>query len=150
RLQVMETLMRDVLRARAPLEATPAPGVAPPQPDAPLPPRASPATEGKAAPGGGTPATPPRGPGRIAPLEGIPLPKANFLRSEEWIGQRGLLAIGVLALILAAGYLLKLSFDRGWISPFVRCVGGAVAGGVVGALGWRLLGRYRTYGASLI
>src|SRR5262249_46032063 len=32
RLQVMETLMRDVLRARAPLEATPAPGVAPPHP----------------------------------------------------------------------------------------------------------------------
>jgi uncharacterized membrane protein len=54
------------------------------------------------------------------------------------------------ALILAAGYLLKLSFDRGWITPAARCVGGFVAGAAVGALGWRLEPRYRTYGASLV
>ncbi len=75
---------------------------------------------------------------------------ASLVESEQWIGQRGLLAVGVLALILAAGYLLKLSFDRGWISPVLRCTGGAVAGVVVGAIGWRLHGRYRTYGAALI
>lgn len=70
---------------------------------------------------------------------------------EQWIGQRGLLALGVAALILAAGYLLKLSFERGWISPFVRCVGGSVAGLAVGAIGWRLEGRgLRTYGAALV
>jgi hypothetical protein len=56
----------------------------------------------------------------------------------------------VVALILAAGYLLRLSFDRGWISPLMRCVGGACAGIIVGALGWRLQARYRTYGAALI
>jgi uncharacterized membrane protein len=56
----------------------------------------------------------------------------------------------VVALILAAGYLLRLSFDRGWISPLMRCVGGAGAGLVVGAIGWRLHSRYRTYGAALI
>jgi hypothetical protein len=61
-----------------------------------------------------------------------------------------LLAIGVVALILAAGYLLRLSFDRGWISPVMRCIGGAVGGIVVGAVGWRLQPRYRTYGAALI
>jgi uncharacterized membrane protein len=61
-----------------------------------------------------------------------------------------LLAIGVIALILAAGYLLRLSFDRGWISPLMRCIGGAAAGVVVGAVGWRLQSRYRTYGAALI
>ena len=43
--------------------------------------------------------------------------------------------------VLAAGYLLKLSFDRGWISPAFRCAGGAIVGGVVGALGWRLYHR---------
>lgn len=69
---------------------------------------------------------------------------------EQWIGQRVLLAIGVVALILAAGYLLRLSFDRGWISPIVRCLGGAVAGVIVGAVGWRLYPRFRTYGAALI
>ena len=72
------------------------------------------------------------------------------LSSEQWIGQRLLLAVGVVALILAAGYLLRLSFDRGWISPLMRCIGGALSGFVVGAVGWRLQPRYRTYGAALI
>jgi uncharacterized membrane protein len=70
--------------------------------------------------------------------------------AEAWLGQRGLLAIGVLALLLAAGYMLKLSFDRGWVSPLVRCVTGSLAGAGLGLLGWRLLPRYRTYGAALV
>ncbi len=77
-------------------------------------------------------------------------PAAPLLSSEQWIGQRVLLAVGVVALILAAGYLLRLSFDRGWISPVMRCIGGAGAGLIVGALGWRLHPRYRTYGAALV
>jgi hypothetical protein len=56
----------------------------------------------------------------------------------------------VIALILAAGYLLRLSFDRGWISPVMRSIGGAISGFIVGAVGWRLHPRYRTYGAALI
>ncbi|HWN18192.1 MAG TPA: DUF2339 domain-containing protein [Gemmatimonadales bacterium] len=75
---------------------------------------------------------------------------AALLNSEQWIGQRVLLAVGVVALILAAGYLLRLSFDRGWISPVVRCIGGALSGIVVGAVGWKLQPRYRTYGAALV
>jgi uncharacterized membrane protein len=69
---------------------------------------------------------------------------------EAWLGQRGLLAVGVLALLLAAGYLLKLSFDRGWVSPLLRCVTGTLAGAGLGLLGWRLLPRYRIYGAALV
>ena len=94
----------------------------------------------------GRTAPPPRGP--AAP----PLPRrsAALLSSEQWIGQRVLLAVGVVALILAAGYLLRLSFDRGWISPVMRCIGGALSGIVVGAVGWRLQPRYRTYGAALV
>ncbi|HJR17927.1 MAG TPA: DUF2339 domain-containing protein, partial [Gemmatimonadales bacterium] len=80
-----------------------------------------------------------------------PLPRrAPLLSSEQWVGQRLLLAVGVVALILAAGYLLRLSFDRGWISPIMRCIGGAIGGIVVGAVGWHLQPRYRTYGAALI
>jgi uncharacterized membrane protein len=75
---------------------------------------------------------------------------ASPLSSEQWIGQRVLLAIGVTALILAAGYLLRLSFDRGWISPLLRCIGGVISGITVGAIGWRFHPRYRTYGAALI
>ena len=70
------------------------------------------------------------------------------LDSERWIGQRVFLGIGVIALLLAAGYLLKLSFERGWISPVMRCLGGIAAGLGVGALGWRLEPRYRTLAVS--
>jgi uncharacterized membrane protein len=92
----------------------------------------------------------PRGP--AAPLKPASPPRrpAALLSSEQWIGQRVLLAVGVVALILAAGYLLRLSFDRGWISPVMRCIGGAIGGVIVGAVGWRLQPRYRTYGAALI
>jgi uncharacterized membrane protein len=83
------------------------------------------------------------------PVADRPVPRLT-IDPEKWIGERGLLAVGVVALILAAGYLLKLSFDRGWVSPLMRCVGGAVAGIIVGALGWRLESRYRTYGAALV
>ncbi|MBW8773386.1 MAG: DUF2339 domain-containing protein, partial [Gemmatimonadetes bacterium] len=73
------------------------------------------------------------------------------LDGEQWIGQRGLLAVGVAAVVLAAGYLIKLSFDRGWISPAARCVTGALTGLLVGLGGWRLERRgYRTYGTALI
>lgn len=93
----------------------------------------------------------PRSPSTAVPPSPRPaVPRAPLLSSEQWIGQRLLLAVGVVALILAAGYLLRLSFDRGWISPIMRCIGGASSGIVVGAVGWRLQARYRTYGAALI
>ncbi|MEO8090144.1 MAG: DUF2339 domain-containing protein [Gemmatimonadales bacterium] len=88
----------------------------------------------------------------LPPPAAAPLPRrpAVLLSSEQWIGQRVLLAVGVVALILAAGYLLRLSFDRGWISPIMRCIGGALSDIVVGAVGWKLQPRYRTYGAALV
>jgi uncharacterized membrane protein len=152
RLHVVETLVRDLVRTRgaAPVE-TPPPlgGASPPTAGPPASEPVSPLREAPLDPIAQSPERP-RAAYRARALEGIARPRASVLRSEEWIGQRGLLAVGVLGLVLAAGYLLKLSFDRGWISPFVRCIGGAVGGAVVGGLGWRLLGRYRTYGASLI
>ncbi|HWA58420.1 MAG TPA: DUF2339 domain-containing protein [Gemmatimonadales bacterium] len=92
---------------------------------------------------------PPRpAPGRLGTRNSEP---GTSLISEEWLGTRGLLAVGVVFLVLGAGYLLKLSFDRGWISPLVRCTGGALAGFGLGALGWRIHGKgYRTYGAAII
>ncbi|MBA3893766.1 MAG: DUF2339 domain-containing protein [Gemmatimonadales bacterium] len=91
-----------------------------------------------------SPASPPR------PRSAAPRPSRIPDLTEQWIGQRGLLAVGVIALLMATGYLLKLSFERGWISPVMRCTGGALLGAVVGAIGWRLHQRYRTYGAALI
>src|SRR5690349_14515481 len=47
---------------------------------------------------------------RPPPPPASPPPRfpASPLSSEQWIGQRVLLAVGVTALILAAGYLLRL------------------------------------------
>ncbi|HJR51572.1 MAG TPA: DUF2339 domain-containing protein [Gemmatimonadales bacterium] len=87
---------------------------------------------------------------RPAPPRPRQAPATRVGIDEQWIGQRGLLAVGVVALLMATGYLLKLSFERGWISPVMRCAGGALLGGVVGAIGWRLHQRYSTYGAALI
>ncbi|HEX5386358.1 MAG TPA: DUF2339 domain-containing protein [Gemmatimonadales bacterium] len=146
RLEIVEALVRRLVNT----------------PDRVLPPEArgpsarrEPAPTPRGAPAG-APRDPPLREPEPGPRAAAPPPRTpsqtgvRRLAFEEWIGQRGLLAIGVLALILAAGYLLKLSFERGWISPVVRCAGGVAAGAVVGALGWRLLDRYRTYGASLV
>lgn len=129
RLAVVESLLRE-LTARPP--GLHAPGLHPPGPVVEAPSRRV------ARP---TPVSEPAAPAK---------PRPGLLDPEEWIGQRGLLAVGVVAMILAAGYLLKLSFDRGWISPALRCAGGALAGVVVAAVGWRLRERYRTYGAALV
>ena len=86
----------------------------------------------------------------VSPRTTSPSSASSASFSEQWIGQRVFLGIGVAALLGAAGYLLKLSFDRNWITPVMRCIGGVAAGVVVGAIGWRFHERYRTYGAALI
>ncbi len=160
-MAVLETLVRRL--AAEPAPARPRAGLAPPQPPVPAAGAApvSPA-ELRAPPIAGTehvsrpisPANAPPAPPRpVSPPPASRPASASTtspLASEKWIGQRVFLGIGVVALLVAAGYLLKLSFDRGWISPVMRCAGGVLAGIGVGALGWRLEPRYRTYGAALV
>lgn len=152
RLETLEGLVRQLLAARAsgaPGPATTAPaGAAQPEPA----PATTPGIQSSwptldAAPLGSA-----REAVRAIPPRTVPPPRSpTRIISEQWLGQRGLLAVGVVFVVLAAGYLLKLSFDRGWISPLVRCVGGVVVGLGIGALGWRLHGRgTRTYGAALV
>ena len=123
RLSELETLMRQLAASTGAPHSSPRAAAAPSPPPPPSP--------------------------RPTPAPGI-VRGASPLTSEQWIGQRVFLAIGVAALLAAAGYLLKLSFDRNWITPVMRCLGGVGAGVVVGAIGWRLHPRYRTYGAALI
>src|SRR2546423_555919 len=47
---------------------------------------------------------------------------------EQWFGQRGLLFVGVLALLTAVGFFLKYAIDRGWIAPVVRSLFAVAAG----------------------
>ena len=70
---------------------------------------------------------------------------------EQWFGQRGLLIVGVLALLTAAGFFLKYAFDRGWIAPLVRSLLAVAAG--IGLAAWgeaRIRGGLRRYGAAMI
>ncbi len=70
---------------------------------------------------------------------------------EQWFGQRGLLIVGVLALLTAAGFFLKYAIDRGWIAPVVRSLLAITAG--IGLAAWgeaRIRGGLRRYGAAMI
>jgi len=70
---------------------------------------------------------------------------------EQWFGQRGLLAVGVAALLIAAALFLKYAFDRGWISPLLRAIGAVALGIVVAAWGHYRIGQgMRRYGAAMI
>ena len=70
---------------------------------------------------------------------------------EQWFGQRGLLVVGVLALLTATGFFLKYAIDRGWISPVIRSLLAIAAG--IGLAAWgeaRIRGGLRRYGAAMI
>jgi hypothetical protein len=137
RVEVLEKLVRQLAAARGP-SATSA-----------TPPAATPSTPVEPSPRFTAPPPPPSSLPRPSARPSAPPVRAPVI-SEQWLGQKGLLAVGVVFVVLAAGYLLKLSFDRGWISPLARCTGGAVAGVAVGVVGWRLFQRgLRTYGAAL-
>ncbi len=70
---------------------------------------------------------------------------------EQWFGQRGLLAVGVAALLIAAALFLKYAFDRGWISPLLRAIGAVALGIAVAAWGHYRIGQgMRRYGAAMI
>jgi len=70
---------------------------------------------------------------------------------EQWFGQRGLLAVGVIALLAAAAFFLKYAIDRGWIAPLLRALLAIVAGIAVAAWGHQRITRgMRRYGAALL
>ena len=70
---------------------------------------------------------------------------------EQWFGQRGLLFVGVIALLAATGFFLKYAFDRGWIAPLVRSLLAVVAGMGLAAWGEARIGAgLRRYGAAMI
>ncbi len=70
---------------------------------------------------------------------GVP-PGAEEIRSPSLAGQseRWLGRIGIGFVVLAMAFLLRLSFDRGWITPPLRLVAGLGAGTVLLAVGLSL------------
>src|SRR2546425_3667640 len=122
RVEVLEQVVRRLLAAgAAPERITEAP------PPAPLPRPAQP--------------EPPR-------YSSAPAPAPDL---EQWFGQRGLLVVGVLALLTAAGFFLKYAIERGWIAPVVRSLLAIAAGVCLAAWGEaRIRGGLRRYGAAMI
>jgi len=102
------------------------------------------------APGAATrpaPALSPAIPERPAPAGSQPA--AQDL--EQWFGQRGLLVVGVLALLAATGFFLKYAIDRGWIPPVARSLLAITAGIALAAWGEaRVRAGLRRYGAAMI
>jgi predicted membrane protein DUF2339 len=81
----------------------------------------------------------------------LPGPHDRIVDWEQWFGQRGLLAVGVAALLIAAAFFLKYAFDRGWIPPLARSIAAVIAGIGVAAWGHERIGRgMRVYGAAMI
>jgi len=131
RVEVLEQMVRRLLASGAASEritAAPAPPAPPP-----LPRRAQPIPY----------------PAPEQPRSSPPPPAAPDF--EQWFGQRGLLVVGVLALLTATGFFLKYAIDRGWIPPVVRSLLAIAAG--IGLAAWgetRIRAGLRRYGAAMI
>lgn len=84
---------------------------------------------------------------------GIPeaQPPGSLPDLEQWFGQRGLLVVGLMALVVAAAFLLQYAFERGWISPGLRIAAGVLGGVLLWWQGERLAGRGMIhFGAALV
>ena len=85
------------------------------------------AKESAASPGWKTP--PPLPPALIKAVPKVPEENASAGGSAEVaVGQKWLLGIGVLILIIGIGFFLKYAFDQQWIGPAVRISIGFVVG----------------------
>ncbi len=131
-------------RRRTPERSQPAPLPAP-LPALPPIPRPAPAPMPARAP---TPAPRPGAPGAAVPAPGSPSSVASL---ESFLGGRVLLVAGVIAVLFALAFFLKVAIDRGWIGPGLRIGLGVVAGLALLAGGDRMRARgFTTYGHSLM
>jgi uncharacterized membrane protein len=127
RVATLEALVRE-LAARVGLR--PAPGAPETRPAAP-PPR---------------PVPPPRV--SLPPIDSQPARGGDL---EQWFGAKGLLLVGVVALLAAAGFFLNYAFEQGWIPPGLRVLGAVVAGVLVALAGERQVARgLRRFGLGLV
>jgi uncharacterized membrane protein len=126
---------------KSPLHSTPPPEpVSPmPPPPRPPPPREEPVCQ-----------PPPRP--KVEPLPELPSRQpVPAMLTEAKIGQRGLLVVGIIILVLGIGYFLQYSFQQGWVSPWLRVVMAYMAGVALLAAGegFRRF-NYGAFGLTLI
>lgn len=95
-------------------------------------------------PAAGPPYAPPRSAAEST-HEHVPRESPLAWASERWLG-----IVGIAFVVLSFGFLLKLSFDRGWVTPPIRVGAGFLAGGVSLWLGLTLEGRGRALAQALL
>jgi hypothetical protein len=88
--------------------------------------------------------------GSAGPAEGLGWRRRWGPDLEFWLGGRGLLLLGVLALVFAVGFFVKEAVERGWIGPGARVLLGAGVGAAAIGVGERVRASgLRTYGLWL-
>ncbi len=105
------------------------------------------------------PAPPPRRapsvPAQTAPPTPTPLfeqvKEEPALDLEEWIGKRGLLIVGIVALLATGVFFLEYAIQHQWIPPLVRSLASIAAGVGVVVWGHRLIAQgMRKYGGPVM
>ncbi len=79
------------------------------------------------------------------PTTSRPAPKLEAKKEREWeqiLGGSWLARVGVIALIIGAGFFLKYAFDNQWLGPVGRIVLGIIAGLVLIGLAFHWHNRY--------
>lgn len=149
----LRRLRHDLLRHKSAAAVSPA-AATPPKPAAPPPPAV-------AEPVAPEPTAPP--PAAVARPEVLPEAEQEALQApaeasrkkeavdlEFWLGGRGLLLLGVAALVFSVGFFVKEAIERGWIGPTMRVLLGAGVGVVAAVVGDQIRARgYRIYGLWL-
>jgi hypothetical protein len=69
---------------------------------------------------------------------------------EKQIGMRWMVVVGVLAMVIALGYEVRIAMERGWINEQLRCLVAILFGMAMFGLGQRLRSRYVRYGELLM
>lgn len=68
-------------------------------------------------------------------------PRRDAAALESFLGGRVALVVGVIAVLFAVGFFLKVAFERGWFPPEARVVASALAGVAALVVGDRLRAR---------
>jgi len=77
-------------------------------------------------------------------------PRQGSSDFEVQMGQKWLLAIGIITMVFGIGYFLKYSFDQGWVGPAGRVAMAYVWGIVFLVVGDRFRTKIERFGLSLI
>jgi uncharacterized membrane protein len=80
-----------------------------------------------------------------APAAKVAVPERSW---EQKIGQKWMLIVGLVVLLLGGVFFLKFAYDQGWINPVMRVISATIAGLAIIMIGEWTLRRRLTYFAA--